>query len=102
MSDVSLETILDQNPNIYSAVVVMARRARQITDQQKLLIDQDKTAIPVPEAKESEDFDEVEIDREALLKEHRKLPKPTRVAIEEMLQKKVQYETTVSEQANGK
>jgi len=99
MSELSLETILDQNPNIYSAVVVMSKRARQITDQQKLLIDQDKTAIPVPEAKESEDFDEVEIDREALLKEHRKLPKPTRVAIEEMLQKKIRYETTVPDQA---
>lgn len=97
-SDMSLETVLKQNANIYAAVVIMARRARQVTDQQKLSMDMEKTVVPVQEAKESEDFDEVEIDREALLREHKKVPKPTKVAIEEMLQDKIKYEMSAPEQ----
>ena len=97
MTDVSLEAVLKQDENIYASVVVMSKRARQITDQQKTLIDQDKTVTPVQDAKESEDFDEVEIDREALLREHKKLPKPTRVAIEEMQKNKIRHETSGQE-----
>ena len=97
MNDIPLENMLEQTQNLYTTVTVMAKRARQVTDQQKLVIDSEKTIVPVPENKESEDFDEVEIDREALLREHTKLPKPTRVAIEEMMAKKIRWELTSPE-----
>jgi DNA-directed RNA polymerase subunit K/omega len=97
MNDISLEAVLKQDENIYASVVVMSKRARQITDQQKTLIDMDKTVTPMQDAKESEDFDEVEIDREALLREHKKLPKPTRVAIEEMQKNQIRHETSSQE-----
>jgi DNA-directed RNA polymerase subunit K/omega len=99
MSEVSLENVLKQNDNIYASVVVMAKRARQVTDQQKLLIDSEKVVVPAQEAKENEDFDEVEIDREALMREHRKMPKPTTVAIDEMQVGKVHFEISAPEQA---
>jgi DNA-directed RNA polymerase subunit K/omega len=97
MTDISLDSVLKQDENIYASVVVMGRRARQITDQQKILIDMDKTVPSIQDSKENEDFDEVEIDREALLREHKILPKPTRVAIEEMQENKIRHETTSQE-----
>ncbi len=92
MTDISLENVLKEDENIYASVVVMSKRARQITDQQKALIDMDKTVPSLQDSKESEDFDEVEIDREALMREHKKMPKPTKVAIEEMQNNKIQHE----------
>ncbi|HEX9934757.1 MAG TPA: DNA-directed RNA polymerase subunit omega, partial [bacterium] len=91
------EQILSRHENLYASVVIMAKRARQVTDQQKIAIDMEKVVPPVTEAKESEDYDEVEIDREALLREHKKFPKPTSVAIEEMHDNKIQYEFVLPE-----
>jgi DNA-directed RNA polymerase subunit K/omega len=92
MSHVSLEELSNQTGNLYAAVVVMSKRARQINDEQKLIIDSEKEVVAVPEAKESEDFEEVEIDREALTRSYRKFPKPVQVAIDEMLQGEVRWE----------
>jgi DNA-directed RNA polymerase subunit K/omega len=92
MNELSVEELSKITGNIYEAVVVMSRRARQVTDEQKSLIDRDREVVPAIENKENEDFDEVEIDREALLKNHTKFPKPTRVAIEEMAGRKVLWE----------
>lgn len=92
MSHVSLEELSNQTGNLYAAVVVMSKRARQINDEQKLIIDSEKEVVAVTEAKESEDFEEVEIDREALTRSYRKFPKPVQVAIDEMLQGEVRWE----------
>jgi DNA-directed RNA polymerase omega subunit len=99
MKELSTEELSAKTGNIYEAVVVMARRARQVNDEQKALIDKDREAVAPVEAKENEDFDEVEIDHEALLKNHTKFPKPTRVAIEEMAEGQIQYELLQSEEA---
>jgi DNA-directed RNA polymerase subunit K/omega len=100
MSDISLEDLSKKTGNIYSAVVVMSRRARQVTDEQKLIIDSEKEVVPYVENKENEDFDEVEIDREALMRNHRKFPKPVRVAIEEMMENKFSWENQIPETEN--
>ena len=100
MPDISLEKILRDHENVYSAVVVLSKRARQITDEQKQAAEMDKIALPVLDNKDSEDFDEVEIDREALLREHKKIPKPTRVAVEEMLQNTIHFEFVQPEKNN--
>jgi DNA-directed RNA polymerase omega subunit len=100
MSDISLEELSKKTENIYAAVVVMSKRARQVTDEQKIIIDSEKEVVPYVENKENEDFDEVEIDREALLRNHRKFPKPVRVAIEEMQEDKFSWEYQTPETEN--
>ncbi|MFC1568596.1 DNA-directed RNA polymerase subunit omega [bacterium] len=84
MSKVSMEELLGKTDNIYESVAVMARRARQINDIQKRQIDQERDTLPVIDLRDSEDFEDVEIDREALNREYTKMPKPTRLAIEQM------------------
>jgi DNA-directed RNA polymerase omega subunit len=97
MKELSVEDLASKTGNIYEAVVVMARRARQVTDEQKSLIDRDREVVPTIDNKENEDFDEVEIDHEALMKNHVKFPKPARVAIEEMAEGSVHWEIKVPE-----
>jgi DNA-directed RNA polymerase omega subunit len=92
MEKISLEELLTQTDNLYEAVVAMSKRARQINDEQKRIIDREKENLPVPEARESEELDEVEIDREALTREYTKYPKPTYVAMEEMKEEKIHWE----------
>jgi len=91
MAKISLEDLLKEKGNIFEVVVAMSRRARQINDEQKLQIDIERDVVPAVENRDSEDFDEVEIDREALMREHKKYPKPSRLAIEEMMDEKIEY-----------
>jgi DNA-directed RNA polymerase subunit K/omega len=97
MKELSVEDLAAKTGNIYESVVVMSRRARQVTDEQKSIIDRDRDVVPAVEAKENEDFDEVEIDHEALMKNHIKFPKPARVAIEEMAAGTVRWEIKSAE-----
>lgn len=98
MTNLSLEDLLKETNNIYEAVSVMTKRARQINDEQKMQIDMNKDTSQVFDNRENEDFEEVEIDREALMREHKKLPKPSRLAIEEMAQGRIQYKYVNSEE----
>jgi len=97
MKELSVEDLAAKTGNIYQSVVVMSRRARQVTDEQKSIIDRDRDVVPAVENKENEDFDEVEIDHEALLKNHVKFPKPARVAIEQMADGTVKWEIKTAE-----
>lgn len=91
MSKISYEELLGKTSNIYEAVTIMAQRAKQVNDIQKQKIDQERDTAPIIDLRESEDFEDVEIDREALNREYVKLPKPTRVAIEEMRDGVISY-----------
>ena len=91
MKDIPLENLLNNTESAYEAVVVMFHRARQINDEQKLQIEMEMDAAPLTENRDNEDFDEVEIDREALLREHKKYPKPSLVAIKEMAEGKLKF-----------
>ena len=97
MTELSTDSLSEKTGNIYTAVVIMSKRARQVNDEQKVIIDSEKEVVPYAENKENEDFDEVEIDREALLRSHRKFPKPVRVAIEEMTNNKIRWEIQTTE-----
>ncbi|MBN2028979.1 DNA-directed RNA polymerase subunit omega [bacterium] len=98
MSDVSILDLTKKTNNVYESVVIMCKRARQINDEQKLQIEMEREIVPGIENRENEDFDEVEIDREALLKEHKKYPKPSEVAIQEMLGDQIEYRFVDSEE----
>jgi DNA-directed RNA polymerase omega subunit len=102
MSDFSIEDVTNQAGSIYEAVVVLSRRARQINDEQKKQIESEMDITPVQENRESEDFDDLEIDREALLREHKKYPKPTNLSIDEMLENKISYHYDAPEEETEK
>ncbi|MBN1780699.1 DNA-directed RNA polymerase subunit omega [bacterium] len=91
MAKVSLEELMEKTGNIYEAVAIMAKRSRQVNDIQKKLIDQERDTMPIVDIRDSEDFEDVEIDREALNREYTKLPKPTTVSIFEMRDGKIEY-----------
>lgn len=92
MANVTLDDLMKTNPNIYESVVVMSKRARQINDRQKTIIEKERDLQPQTETRDTEEFEDVEIDREALLREYTKFPKPSRVAIDEMVESKVHWE----------
>jgi len=102
MSDSSINYLTKKTKNIYEIVAVMCKRARQINDEQRLQIEMERDIVPGIENRDNEDFDEVEIDREALLKEHKKYPKPSTVAIQEMLEEKIEYRFINPEEEENK
>ena len=91
MTKVSVEDLLKDSSNIYEAVAIVAKRSRQINDMQKRQIDSERENLPVVDIRDSEDFEDVEIDREALNRDYIKMPKPTRLALEEMRENKINW-----------
>ncbi len=92
MTDLCREDLEKKASSIYEAVVVLFKRARQITDEQKQQIDLEIGPTQINDNRENEDYDDVEIDKEALRREYKKFPKPTRAALDEMAQDKIHYE----------
>jgi len=91
MIDISIEELRQRVSNIYEGVAVLFKRARQITDEQKLQREMEAETAQDFEINDNEEYDDVEIDREALQKEYKKYPKPTTQAIEEMLEDKIKF-----------
>ena len=84
---VSISEIEAKADNVYESVIVIAKRARQINDEQKQLL-----------MKEQDEYDEdydplIEEDSEIIASEgeYLKLPKPSAVALEEFLDGKLEY-----------
>jgi DNA-directed RNA polymerase omega subunit len=101
MKDIFQEDVQKKTSSIYEAVVVMFKRARQINDEQKQQIDMEIGPTQMMDNRENEDFDDVEIDKEALLREHPKFPKPTRVALEEMVEGKIHFKYINTDEENN-
>jgi len=91
MSDISMEALMEKTGNIYEVVAIMAKRAWQINETQRQKINQEREALPVVDIRDNEDFEDVEIDREALNREYTKMPKPTRLAVDQMLNDVVEF-----------
>jgi len=86
---IDVDKIAEKVGNIYEAVVIMSKRARQIATHMKAELDEKLSY-----------YDEFEIEKEdAKMREERrrisvqfeKMPKPTEIAIEEMLEDKIYY-----------
>lgn len=93
MTQISFDAFLGKDENIYEAVAVMSKRARQITDRQKREIEREMEMNPLSESRDvADDFDEIEIDREALKRKRTKFAKPTTLAMLEMVQDGISYE----------
>jgi DNA-directed RNA polymerase omega subunit len=82
-----LEKLEEKVDSLYEAIVVIARRARQINEMQKQLIDRETEANA-----SDDDLDEVVFDGDYLDRQYLKLPKPTTLALEEMMAGKLEFE----------
>ncbi len=84
---ISLDDLEKYSDNIYEAIMVIAKRARQINDEQKRQIEQ---LVGIDEMNATED--EEEYSRNDEERNIIKFPKPTRLAVEEYLQGKIKFE----------
>jgi DNA-directed RNA polymerase omega subunit len=81
-----LEQLEAKVDSLYEAIVVIARRARQINEMQKQLIDRETAE------NDDDDLDEIIADEDYLDKEFLKLPKPSTLALQEMMEGKLDFE----------
>lgn len=85
---ISLDELEKHAENLYEAIVMMARRARQINDQQKKLLEEQAQQFANDDSfEEDEEFEQDLVEHQYL-----KLPKPATIAMQEMLEGKLQKE----------
>lgn len=85
INTLSLREIESHADNIYEAIIVLAKRARQINDEQKLLL-QRETEYDNYDNYDEDGYDAVTPDIDYL-----KLPKPTTLALGELLSGKLKF-----------
>ncbi|MDZ7316724.1 MAG: DNA-directed RNA polymerase subunit omega [candidate division KSB1 bacterium] len=88
---IPLEKLTEKCSSIYEAVVIIARRARQINEMQRRLIEQ-QVVTGSSEAKDSDEDEDMPLDRDYIDGQYLKLPKPTTIALKEMLEGKLSFE----------
>ncbi|MEK7727812.1 MAG: DNA-directed RNA polymerase subunit omega [candidate division KSB1 bacterium] len=94
VSTVPLEDLEKHATNVYEAIIMVAKRARQINDDQKRYIEQEIGYDSSLEHSSSDDLDSEEENREerqtAPIK-YIRLPKPTSISLDEMLTGKLTF-----------
>lgn len=94
VSTVPLEDLEKHADNVYEAIIVVAKRARQINDDQKRYIEQE---IGYDSSLENSSSDDLEADeenreeRQASPVKFIRMPKPTSIALDEMLSGKLDF-----------
>lgn len=75
--------------NIYEAIVVLSRRARQINEEVKIKLNQELETF----ATRSDSEEEIELNPEQMRIsiEFEKLPKPTQAAVADLLEERLTY-----------
>ena len=96
VSTVPLDELERHAGNIYEAIVVIAKRARQINDDQKRFIEQelgyDSAADSVNAEDSDVDLEENHEERRAAPVKVFRLPKPTTISLDEMMNGKLQFQ----------
>jgi DNA-directed RNA polymerase subunit K/omega len=94
-STVPLDELKKYSSNIYEAIMIIAKRARQINDEQKRIIEQETGYDSSMDNINADDFDdegpESTDDREKQPIKYIRLPKPSTIALEEMLSGKLGF-----------
>jgi len=97
-STIPLTELEKLSGNLYEAIVVIAKRARQINEEQKSLIDietdMDESIDEYDEYEEEEAIEEPEEIKRKVIR----LPKPTEQAIREMLSGNIKWDYGVEEE----
>jgi len=91
---IEIETLESRAGNIYEAVVVCAKRARQVNDEQK--IEHTQRLEPLKD-REDEDENVVSKDKANISREFEKREKPTEVALNELLDDKIEFRERTEE-----
>jgi DNA-directed RNA polymerase omega subunit len=87
----ALERLTEKCGSIYEAVIIIARRARQINEQQHRLIEKE-VALNAPANNDDMDDEDVSLEHDYVDSQYLKLPKPTTIALQEMLDGKLTFE----------
>jgi len=99
VSTLDLDEIVKHAESVYEACIIIAKRARQINEEQKRLVEREMEITPMDT---EEDYEEEDVDKAALERRYVKLPKPTKQALQEFLQGKLRYEYEDEEEGDGK
>ncbi|MDZ7289609.1 MAG: DNA-directed RNA polymerase subunit omega [candidate division KSB1 bacterium] len=95
-STLPLDELKKHSNNIYEAIMIIAKRARQINDEQKRLIEQetgyDSSLDNVNDDEHDEESSETPEERQTPPVKYIRLPKPTTIALEEMLSGRLNYQ----------
>lgn len=83
---IDLKTINDKANNIYEAIISIARRARQINDDQRIYYEREN------ELDETTDFDDDELEKINLEDIGVNLPKPSKLALDEFMNNQLNIE----------
>lgn len=95
VSTVPLEELEKHAGNIYEAIVVIAKRARQINDEQKRFIEQElgyDSAADNANAEDEAELDENHEERRVTPVKVFRLPKPTSISLDEMMNGRLQFQ----------
>ena len=92
---VAMHEFLEHAGNIYEAIIVAAKRARQIHDDMKIELSQQletlKALNATPEPEDDSEVTTANPDQLKISLEFERRPKPTEVALNEVRDKKVPY-----------
>jgi len=93
-STIPIEELKKHSSNIYEAIMIIAKRARQINDEQKRLIELETGYDSSLDNVNDDDDDDGEAaeERQTQPVKYIKLPKPTTLALEEMLSGRLAYQ----------
>ena len=89
MTDIiPLDVLEAKVDSLYEAVNVIAKRARQINELQRRMIERQNEGM----VEDDDEFDESTYDRDIVDRQYLKLPKPTTIALQEMMDDKLEFE----------
>lgn len=89
LEPVELNMLEQRAENVYEAIVVMSKRARQINEEMKIRLNQEMETFTTHI--ETEEETEINPDQLRISIEYEKMPKPTQQALHEMLLDKLHY-----------
>jgi len=87
--DIRLEDIYQQTPNIYEAVAIVTKRARQISDDQKIKIESELTSAEDEEVEEEENMQQ--LDNTERIETIKQFKKPVLLSLKEMVKGEIEY-----------
>ena len=87
---IQLEEFINTAKNVHEAIVAASKRARQVNDEQKIEFNQ-RIEMFVPKTETESEESEVNPDQLKVSLEFEKRPKPTDVALNELMEEKLQW-----------
>ena len=89
MADIlPLDKLEEKVGSLYEAVAIVAKRARQINELQRRMVEKQNEGLE----DDLDEFDEAAFDRDIVDQQYIKLPKPTSIALQEMMDGKLDFE----------